>query len=140
MGTLVQGFMKLELDTSVTETPTWVNIPGVTNVGGGGRPPNDIPATDFDTPPGETETIPGPRGNSPFTADLQYEPLDATQELLFAAEASNTPKKFRIKAGTKQTIFRCVPGLALAAPVAGLVTYSLSLTPMTAAARSTITP
>lgn len=138
MAVLAQGFMKLEIDTSETETPTWVNIPGVTNVAGGGRPANDIDTTDFDTPAGETESIPGPRGNSPFTADLQYQPLDATQELLFTAEAANTPKKFRIKAGTKGTVFSCVPGLSLAAPVAGKVTYSLTLTPMQAAARATI--
>lgn len=138
MGTLAQGFMKLEIDTSETETPTWVNVPGVTNLAGGGRPANDIDTTDFDTPAGETESIPGPRGNSPFTADLQYEAGNATQELLFTAEAANTPKKFRIKAGTKGTILRCVPGLSLSAPVAGKVTYSLTMTPMTAAVRATI--
>ena len=140
MAVLAQGFMKLEIDTSETETPTWENVPGVTNVAGGGRPPNDIDTTDFDTPAGETESIPGPRGNSPFTADLQYEPGNATQEILFTAEAANTPKKFRVKAGTKGTVFRCVPTLALAAPVAGKVTYSLSLTPMKAAVRATIVP
>jgi hypothetical protein len=138
MAVLAQGFMKLEIDTSETDTPSYVTVPGVTNVAGGGRPANDIDATDFDTPAGETETIPGPRGNSPFTADLHYEPGNATQELLFAAEAANTAKKFRIRAGTKGTTFSAVPALSLAAPVAGKVTYSLSLTPMAAAARATI--
>lgn len=138
MAVLVQGFMKLEIDTSATETPTWTNVPGVTNVAGGGRPANDIDATDFDTPAGETESIPGPRGNTPFTFDLQYEPGNATQEILFTAEAANTPKKFRIKAGTKGTTFSAVPSLSLAAPVAGKVTYSGSLTPLAAAVRGTI--
>lgn len=138
MAVLAQGLMKLEIDTSETDTPTWVNVPGVTNLSGGGRPANDIDTTDFDTPAGETESISGPRGNSPFSADLHYEPGNATQEMLFTAEAANTAKKFRIKAGTKGTVFRCVPGLSLAAPVAGKVTYSLSMTPLAAAVRSTI--
>lgn len=137
MAVLAQGFMNLEIDTSVTDTPTWVNVPGITNLGGGGRPANDIDATDFDTPAGETESIPGPRGNTPFTFDMQFE-SHATQELLFTAEAANTPKKFRIKAGTKGTVFSAVPSLSLAAPVAGKVTYSGSLTPLAAAVRATI--
>lgn len=132
--TLTQGFMKLQVAVSSTQT----DIPGVTNVAGGGRPANDIDATDFDTPAGEMESIPGPRSNSPFTADMHYRPGDAIQESLFTAEAANTPMVFRVKAGTKGTTFSAVPALSLAAPVAGKVTYSLSLAPLAAAARATI--
>lgn len=138
MAVLVQGFMKLQIDNSSTETPDWVDVPGVTNVAGGGRPANDIDTTDFDTPAGETESIPGPRSNTPFTFDLQYMPGNTIQESLFTAEAANTSKRFRIKAGTKGTSFPAVPSLSLAAPVAGKVTYSGSLAPLTAAVRATI--
>lgn len=138
MAVLAQGFMNLEMDTSTSGGPTFSNVPGVTNIAGGGRPGNPIDATDFDTPAGETESLEGPRSNSPFTFDLQYEPGNAVQEALFTAEAANTPKIFRIKAGTKGTTFSAVPTLTLAAPVAGKVTYSGSLTPMAAAVRATI--
>lgn len=134
MAVLAQGFMKLQVAVASVQT----DIPGVTNVAGGGRPANDIDSTDFDTPAGQMESIPGPRGNSPFTADLQYEPGNAVQESLFTAEAANTPLVFRVKAGTKGTTFSAVPTLSLAAPVAGKVTYSLSLTPLAAAVRATI--
>ena len=140
MAVLAQGLMKVEIDTASSGGPTYTNVAGVTNVSGGGRPANDIDATDFDTPAGETETIPGPRGNSPFTFDLQYEPADPGQETLFTAEAANTPKPFRIKVGTKGITFTSVPTLSLSAPVAGKVTYSVSLTPLTAAVRATIVP
>lgn len=134
MAVLAQGFMKLQVDVSGTQT----DIPGVFDVSGGGRPANDIDATDFDTPAGEMESIPGPRGNSPFTASLHYEPGNTIQESLFTAEADNDPLVFRVKAGTKGTTFSAVPSLTLAAPVAGKVTYSLTLTPLAAAARATI--
>jgi hypothetical protein len=135
MAVLAQGLMKAEIDTSTTGGPTYTNVSGVTNIAGGGRPANDIDATDFDTAAGTTETIPGPRGNSPFTFDLQYEPGDVGQEALFTAEAANTSKLFRIKMGTKQITFSAVPTLSLSAPVAGKVTYSVSLTPLVAAVR-----
>ncbi len=134
MAVLAQGFMKLQVAVSSTQT----DIPGVFDVGGGGRPSNDIDATDFDTPPGEMESISGPRGNSPFTANLHYEPGNTIQESLFTAEAANAPLVFRVKAGTKGTTFSAVPALSLTAPVAGKVTYSLSLTPLAAAVRATI--
>ena len=136
MAVLVQGFMKLQVAVASVQT----DVPGVTNVAGGGRPGNPIDTTDFDTPAGQTESIEGPRGNSPFTADLQYMPENTIQESLFEAEATNTPLVFRIKAGTKGTTFSSVPVLTLAAPVAGKVTYSLSLVPLAAAVRATITP
>lgn len=138
MAVQAQGFMKLQIETGTT--PAYVDVPGVTNVAGGGLPGAKIDTTNFDTPAGEKESIPGPRDNSPYTFDLQYKPEDATQELLFAAEASNAPAKFRIKMGTKGITFSAVPTLTLAAPVAGLVTYSGSVEPMAKAARATITP
>lgn len=134
MAVLAQGFMKLQVAVATVQT----DIPGVFNVSGGGRPANEIDSTDFDTPAGEMESIPGPRGNSPFTFDMHYEPGNTVQESLFTAEAANTPIEFRVKAGTKGTTFMAVPTLSLAAPVAGKVTYSGSLTPVAAAVRATI--
>lgn len=139
MAVLTQGITKVQIDTG-TGTPTWTDIPGVTNAAGGGQPPSRIDATDFDTPAGTKEYIPGSRDQSPFTFDMQYEPGDATQELLFTSEASNAPSTFRIKIGTKGTTFQAVPALSLAAPVDGKVTYSVSLEPLAAAVRATITP
>lgn len=133
MGVLTQAFMKLEVDTSTSGGPTYETVRGVTNLAGGGRPGNQIDTTSYDTPPGQSESIEGPRGNAAFTADIHYEPGDAVQELVFIAEATNSPKRFRIKAGTKSTTFRAVPILTLAAPVAGKVTYSMGLAPLAAA-------
>lgn len=138
MAVQAQGFMKLQIKTGAT--PAWVDVPGVTNVAGGGLPGAKIDTTNFDTPIGEKQSIPGPRDNSPYTFDLQYQPDDETQELLFAAEASNTPAELRIKMGTKGITFSAVPTLTLAAPVAGLVTYSGSAEPMAKAARGPLVP
>lgn len=134
MAVLAQGFMKLQVAVAATQT----DIPGVTNVSGGGRPGNEIDATDFDTPAGETESLAGPRANSPFTADMHYQAGNSVQESLFTAEAANTPLEFRVKAGTKGVTFMAVPVLTLSASVQGKVMYSISLTPQAKAIRATI--
>lgn len=134
MAVLVQGFTNLQVAVASVQT----NIPGILEVSGGCLTPNNIDATDFDTTAGTTESIPGPRGNSPFTASMHYEAGNAVQESLFTAEAANTSLVFRVKVGTKGVTFSAVPVLVLAAPVAGKVTYSLTLTPLAAPVRATI--
>lgn len=143
MATAAQGFIKVQIDMSATETPDYQDVKGVFDVNGGGRTDNPIPATDFDTPAGETEEIPGPRGNNPYTFNMHYEQGEETQEKLFTSEATNTPVKIRIKFGSgvsaKGVTYPCVPVLALAASVEGKVTYSASVKPLTAAQRGTAT-
>ena len=134
MAVLAQGFMKMQVAVATVQT----DIPGVFNVGGGGRPGNEIDSTDFDTPAGEMESISGPRQNTPFSFDMHYEPGNAIQESLFTAEAANTPLEFRVRAGTKGTTYMAVPTLTLAAPVQGKVTYSVSTTPKAKPVRGTI--
>jgi hypothetical protein len=144
MAVAVQGFMKLEIDTSATETPNYESVPGVFNVSGGGKPGNKIDSTDFDTPVGETESIPGPRQNSPYSFSMHYEPGNAIQKRLFTSEDTNAPVKLRIKfgtgAGAEAIPFSAVPTLTLGAPVEGKVTYDGSVEPLKAANRETVTP
>lgn len=139
MATLVQGFIKLQLNTGTSGTPTWTNIPGVFDTSGGGQSTNKIDATDYDTPAGTREYIPGIREQNGFQASMHYEQGDATQEVLFTAEAANEPKEFRVRfgtgAGAKASRFSAVPALSLAAPVEGKVTYQLNLEPLAAAVR-----
>lgn len=144
MAVLAQGFMKLEIDTSTTETPSWEAVPGVFNVGGGGKPANKIDSTDFDTPVGETESIPGPRQNGPYTFGMHYEPGNEIQQRLFTSEDTNTPVKLRIRfgsgAGAQAIPFSAVPTLTLSAPVDNKVTYDGSVEPLKAANRTPVTP
>lgn len=141
MAVLAQGFMKLLLGSG-SGSITYANIPGVTNISGGGATTNRIDATDFDTPAGTREYIPGPREPSPITADLHYEQGDTQQEALFAAHATNTALPFKITFGqgaqAKQIVFSAVPNLTLAAPVDNKVTYSLSLEPVAMPTRETL--
>lgn len=141
MAVLAQGYMKLLLGTG-SGPVVYANIPGVTNLNGGGFSPNKIDATDFDTAPGTREYIPGPREPSAYTADLHYEQGDTQQEALFTAMAANTPVPFKVTLGTggtgRQITFEAVPNLTLAAPVDGKVTYSLTIEPIAAPARATL--
>lgn len=134
MAVLAQGFTKLQVQIS----SAFVDIPGGTNAAGGGKPPNNIDATNFDTPVGTMESLPGPRTNSPYTFEMQLKPSDATQEALFTAEGANNPLIFRLKTGTVGTTFSAVPSLSMSSPVAGLVTYSISLNPLSAGVRGPI--
>jgi predicted secreted protein len=140
MATLVQGFLKLHLGTG--ETPTYANIPGVTNLTGGGFSPNKIDATDFDTTPGTREYINGPREPSAYTFDMHYQQGDTQQEALFTAMAANTPVPLKIVfgsgAGAKQITFNAVPNLTLGAQVDGKVMYSGTLEPLAAPTRDTV--
>lgn len=138
MATLAQGFMHL-LVGSGTTTITYKNVPGVTNLNGGGFSPNKIDATDFDTAPGTREYIPGPREPSAYSASLHYEQGQTEQEALFTAMAANTDLPFKVTFGSgaqaKQITFRAVPNLVLGAPVDGKVTYDMTIEPLAAPAR-----
>lgn len=105
MATLVQGAVKVELDTSATETPDWEVIPGVTTASYTGGTPREIDAADFDTPVGETETLYGARNNPPLTFQMHLDPGNTIQELLFTAYATAEDVTVRLKAKTKATTF-----------------------------------
>lgn len=141
MAVLAQGYMKLLLGSG-SGSITYANIPGVTNLNGGGFSPNKIDATDFDTAPGTREYISGPREPSPYSFDMHYEQGDTSQEALFTAMANNTALPFKITFGSgaqaKQITFSAVPNLTLGAPVDGKVTYSGTLEPLAAPARETL--
>lgn len=138
MATLVQGYVKVQINTGTVGSPTWVDIPGVLSVSGGGLSPNRIDSTDFDTAAGTKEYLSGPRDQQPFTFDMHYEQGNTYQELLFTNEAANTSTGFRIKFGTsspKGVVVYAVPSLSLASPVDGKVTYSVSIEPLSAQSR-----
>lgn len=140
MPTLAQGYMKLQVDLSATSTPDWTNIPGVTVANGLGFSENRIDTTDFDTAPGSTESISGPRANTPLTFTMHDEAADEAQIALHDASDDNEALKFRLIRGTKAQVFTGVPVLNLAAPVNGVVTYSGSITPDAKPTRSNVTP
>lgn len=140
MPTLAQGYMGIDVDLSATETPDWTNVPGATVANGLGFSENRIDVTDFDTAPGSTESISGPRQNTPLTFTMHDEATDEAQLAIHAASDDNVPLKWRLKRGTKAQIFTGVPTVNLAAPVNGVVTYSVSITPDAKPTRATVTP
>jgi hypothetical protein len=140
MPTLAQGYMKLQVDLSATGTPDWTNVPGVTVANGLGYSENRIDVTDFDTAPGSTESISGPRANTPLTFTMHDEPTDEAQIAILEASDDNESLGWRLKRGTKAQIFKGVPVVTLAAPVNGVVTYSVSITPDAKPTRGNVTP
>lgn len=131
-----QGYMALEVELATV----WTNIPGVTVANGLGFGENRIDTTDFDTPIGTTESISGPRPNSPLTFTMHDESADAAQIAMHEAGDDNESLNFRLVRGTKAQEFTAVPVLTLGASVGGIVTYNGSLTPDAKPTRETITP
>ncbi|MNH96429.1 hypothetical protein D3C85_1181550 [compost metagenome] len=140
MAELVQGKVKVEIDTSATATPDWTNIPGVTSASYSGGAPRETDATDFDTPEGETETLYGAKPNPPLTFQMHLTPGDATQELLFTAYHAGTIQTVRLKAKTKSTTFTGRVQIGEEHSVDGKMTSSVSILPQSAAKRETVTP
>lgn len=93
-----------------TATPDWTNVSGVTVANGLGFSENRIDTTSFDSAPGTQESISGARPNVPLTFTMHDDPEDEAQLAIHAA------------------------------PVNGVVTYSVSCTPDKAPTRSTVTP
>lgn len=100
MAIRTKGNVKLEYDTSATDTPSWVNVPGVFTNSGGGRTVAQIDATDFDSSGTDREFITGLGDNNARTFEMHYAPGDTTQEAIRTAHYANTPKKFRLTWGT----------------------------------------
>lgn len=140
MAYLAQGAIKVEVNLGTDETPNWTNVPGVTVANGLGFSENRIDTTDFDTPPGSQESISGARPNVPLTFTMHDEPADAAQLAIHEACDDNEPIGFRLLRGTLAQTFKSVPVVSLAAPVNGVVTYSVSATPDAKPARSTVAP
>lgn len=133
-----QGYLKLDVDLSATETPDWTNVPGVTVASGLGFGENDIDTTDFDTPVGSQESVPGARPNLPLTFTMHDEPEDEAQIAMHTANDNNAPMKFRLRRGTKAQVFSGVPNLSLTGAVQGIVTYSGSVKPQAKPTRVTV--
>jgi hypothetical protein len=143
MAVQAQGYMKLNYNAGTDETPDWKNVPGVTVANGLGFGENRIDTTNFDTPPGTTESLSGPRPNTPLTFTMQ-EKTDtedaAAQEAIHTAADNNVSLGWRLIRGTKAQTFKGVPIMNLSAPVNGVVTYSGSITPDAKPTRGTATP
>jgi len=135
-----QGYIKLQVDVSETETPEWENVDRVTVANGLGFGENRIDTTSFDTPVGTQESISGARPNQPLTFTMQDDPESETQEMLHLAGDANESLRFRLVRGTKGQLFTAVPVMTLGASVGGVVTYNGSLTPDVKPTRSTVTP
>lgn len=137
MADLVQGNVVVELNTGAS-SPTWTPIPGVTTASYAGGAPREIDATDFDTVPGESETLYGNRPNPPLTFEMHLDPGNATQELLFTAYANATDVEVRLKAKTKATVFEGRVQIGESHAVDGKMTSSVSILPKAAPVRSTV--
>lgn len=140
MAYLAQGAIKVEVNLGTDETPNWTNVPGVTVANGLGFSENRVDTTDFDTPPGSQESISGARPNVPLTFTMHDEPADEAQLAIHEACDDNEPIGFRLLRGTRAQTFKSVPVVSLAAPVNGVVTYSVSATPDAKPTRSTVAP
>lgn len=137
MPSLAQGYMKVEVNLSATETADWTNVPGVTVANGLGYAENRIDVTDFDTPTGSTESISGPRANTPLSFTMHDEAADEAQIAIHEAADDNESLQWRLIRGTKAQVFMGVPVVNLGAPVNGVVTYSVSVTPDAKPTRTT---
>lgn len=140
MAYLAQGAIKVEVNLATGGSPDWTNVPGVTVANGLGFSENRIDTTDFDSAPGTQESISGSRPNVPLTFTMHDEPEDEAQLAIHAACDTNTPIGIRLLRGLKAQTFTSVPTVTLAAPVNGVVTYSVSCTPDAAPTRNTVTP
>lgn len=140
MAYLAQGAIKVEVNLGTDVSPDWTNVPGVTVANGLGFSENRIDTTDFDSAPGTTESISGARPNVPLTFTMHDEPEDEAQQAIHDACDSNEAIGFRLLRGARAQVFTSVPVVSLAAPVNGVVTYSVSATPDAAPTRATVTP
>lgn len=137
MADLVQGNVKVQISTG--SPAAFVDIPGVTTASYTGAAPREIDATDFDTPVGESETLYGARPNPPLTFQMHLDPGNATQELLFAAYASGDDDvTLRLKAKTKATTFTGRVVIGESHSVDGKLVSDVSLLPVSAPTRSTV--
>lgn len=140
MAYLAQGAIKVEVNLGTDVAPDWTNVPGVTVANGLGFSENRLDVTDFDTPPGSQESISGARPNVPLTFTMHDEPEDEAQLAIHEACDDNVPIGIRLLRGLKTQEFKSVPNVSLAAPVNGVVTYSVSATPDAKPVRDTVTP
>lgn len=139
MAALVQGNVKVAINTGTPETPIWTTVPGVTTASLAGSAPRETDATDFDTPVGESETLYGARPNSPLTFQMHLDPGNVTQELLWTAYADAADDvELRLTGKTKGTVAmgRIVIGESHA--VDGKMMADVSLLPVAAPVRATI--
>lgn len=136
MADLVQGNVEVAISTG--SPAAFVAIPGVTNASYAGAAPREIDATDFDTPAGESETLYANRPNTPLTFQMHLDPGNATQELLFTAAAANTNVTVRLKAKTKGTTFIGKVVIGESHSVDGKLISDVSILPVSAPERATI--
>jgi len=115
---------KLEIDTSETDTPTWVQVKGLKSFAGiGGGSPAVIDSTDLDSEAKEKLMGLKDEGQASFT--FNYLPNDPGQIALQAARDSGDETKMRVVMNTKNVYG--FAGFVMTAEVAGGVDELLSL-------------
>lgn len=136
MAYLAQGAIKVGVNLATDEDPDWTNVPGVTVANGLGFGENRVDTTTFDTAPGTQASMSGPRSNVALTFTMHDEPDDDAQLAIHQASDDNQAMGFRLLRGSRAQEFSGVPVVSLAAPVNGVVTYSVSVTPDAKPSRS----
>ena len=76
MASPVLGNMALEYGGTGASAGSWANVPGVFSLTTPVSVPQDVDATDFDSPPGESEYIGGPSQGDDFSFQCNFEPTN----------------------------------------------------------------
>lgn len=104
MAIKTKGNVYLEMDTATTGGPTFTKVPGVFSNDGGGTTTERIDTTDFDTVGNSREYIGGLSEEQPLSFELHYEPGNAVQEAIRAANAAGETKTFRLVFGEQADV------------------------------------
>lgn len=99
MAIKTKGNVYLEMDTATSGGPTFTRVPGVFSNDGGGTTTERVDVTDFDTVGNSREYISGLSEEQPLSFELHYQPGNAVQEAIRAANAAGTTKTFRLVFG-----------------------------------------
>lgn len=99
MAIKTKGNVALEMDTATSGGPTFTKVPGVFSNDGGGTTTDRVDVTDFDTVGNSREYISGLSEEQPLSFELHYQPGNAVQEAIRAANAAGTTKTFRLVFG-----------------------------------------
>lgn len=87
---------------------TYTKIVGVKSFNFGAISAPELDATDFDSPAGYTETVPGLKSASPGTVVLNFDPGSTTQEYLRTAFNAGTTVKWKAVFDDYQATFDAI--------------------------------
>lgn len=99
MAIKTKGNVLLKMDTATSGGPTWTTVPGVFSNDGGGTTTERVDVTDFDTVGNSREYIGGLSEEQPLSFELHYQPGNAVQEAIRAANAAGAVKQFQLVFG-----------------------------------------